>query len=97
MVPAGLSRSSLSAATPPSMSAKAGPIVRSRRSPASVRATLRVVRGEQAQPEPGFQPAHRMAERRLRGGELRRRPREAALLRHRHERQQVAGFLPLHS
>ena len=44
MEPAGFSRSSLSAASSNSISSKRGPTVRSRRSPASVGATLRVVR-----------------------------------------------------
>ncbi len=44
MVPAGLSRSSLTAASPASISSSRGATVRSRRSPASVSPTLRVVR-----------------------------------------------------
>ena len=50
MVPAGLSRSSLSAASSASISSSRGPIVRRRRSPASVGATLRVVRVSSRRP-----------------------------------------------
>ena len=50
IVRAGLSRSSLKEETPVSIAAKAGPIVRNKRSPASVTATLRVVRASNRSP-----------------------------------------------
>ena len=49
-VPAGLSRSSLKASTWASISSKRGPMDRIRRSPASVGATLRVVRDNSLSP-----------------------------------------------
>ena len=56
MVPAGFSRSSLSAASSPSISSKRGPTVRSSRSPASVGATLRVVRVRSRSPSRSSSP-----------------------------------------
>jgi hypothetical protein len=56
MVPAGLSRSALSAANSASISAKRGPRERSRRSPASVGATLRVVRISSRRPSRASRP-----------------------------------------
>ena len=56
MVPAGLSRSSLSAASSASISSSRGPSVRSRRSPASVGATLRVVRVSSRRPSRSSSP-----------------------------------------
>src|SRR5689334_19099729 len=50
MVPAGFSRSSLIDANSASISSKRGPTVRRRRSPASVGATLRVVRVRRRKP-----------------------------------------------
>ena len=56
MVPAGFSRSSLSAASSASISSNRGPTVASRRSPASVGATLRVVRVSSRSPSRSSSP-----------------------------------------
>jgi hypothetical protein len=56
IVPAGLSRSSLSAANSASISSNRGPMVRSSRSPASVGATLRVVRVSSRKPSRSSSP-----------------------------------------
>ena len=56
IVPAGFSRSSLSAASSASISSKRGPRVRSSLSPASVGATLRVVRVRSRSPSRASSP-----------------------------------------
>jgi len=55
-VPAGFSRSSLSAESSESICSNLGPTVRSRRSPASVGATLRVVRVNSRKPSRSSRP-----------------------------------------
>ncbi len=97
MVPAGLSRSSLSAASSASISSKRGPTLRSRRSPASVGATLRVVRVSSRTPEPLLEPADGVAERRLRNAELRGGAGEAALARDGEEGNEIVDVLARHS
>jgi hypothetical protein len=54
------------------------------------------VAGEQAHTQPRLQPADDVAQRRLRGAEFRGRTGEAALLRHRQERRQVAEMVTPH-
>ena len=73
IVPAGFSRSSLTAATSASISSKRGPMLWSRRSPACVGETLRVVRREEPHPEALFEFSDGMAERGLRDARASRR------------------------
>ena len=89
----GFSRSSLSAASSAPILSSAGPSVRSSRSPASVGATLRVVRVSSRTPSRVLQPADGEAQRRLGGAELRRGPREAALLGDRDEGVEIGQLL----
>ena len=53
--------------------------------------------GEEAHAQPRFQPPDRVAQRRLRGPELRRCARKALLLSHHHEGIEIDEFLALHS
>jgi hypothetical protein len=52
--------------------------------------------GQQSQAEPRLELLDRLAQRRLRGAEPRRRPRETALLGHRQEPQHIGQVAPLH-
>jgi hypothetical protein len=96
MVPAGFSRSSLKAASSASISSNRGPRLCSRRSPASVGETLRVVRVKKPNAEPRFKFAQGVAQRRLRNAELRRGFREAALARYGQEGLEVIQSAALH-
>jgi hypothetical protein len=97
IVPPGLSRSSLRLARAVSMSSKFGVSVWNSRSPASVGATLRVVRVSRRSPQPGFEAADGMAERRLRHAELGRGAGEAAFARHGEEGLQIVVVLAGHA
>ena len=77
-----MSRSSLSAAELALDLLERGATVRSRRSPASVGATLRVVAGEQPQAEPLLEALMVWLSADCETPELRGGPGEAALLRH---------------
>jgi hypothetical protein len=95
--PAGLSRSSVRPASRASMSSNAGRRVSTSRSPASVGATLRVVRVRKPQAQPRLQPPHRVTQGRLRSSELGRSAGEAALLGHGQKGGQIAQFIAAHS
>ena len=97
MVPAGLSRSSLSAASSASISSKRGPNGAQQALAGLGRRHAARGAGQQAQAEPLLQPADGVAQRRLRDAELRRRPGETALPRDGEEGEQIAGVVPVHS
>ena len=97
MVPDGLSRSSLSAASSASISSKP-------RAGGAQQALARLGRrdaaggaGQQPQAEPFLEAADGVAERRLRDAELRRRPGEAALPRDREEGEKIVEVFARHS
>ena len=87
IVPAGLSRSSLSAASPPRSPRTAGATRRSSRSPASVGETLRVVRVRRRTPSRASRPRMVWLSADCETPSLRRRAGEAALLAPRPERR----------
>ena len=71
--------------------------MRSSRSPASVGATLRVVRASRRRPEPRLQAAQRVAQRGLRDAELGGRPGETAFPRDGDKGDDVIEIVPGHS
>ncbi len=98
MVPAGLSRNSLKAASSASISSNARAERRaSRRSPASVGATLRVVRVSSRSPSRASSPRTVWLSADCETPSLRRRPGEAALPRDGEEGEEVVEFVARHS
>ena len=96
-VPAGLSRSALIAEISLSISSNRGPIRSSRRSPASVSDTLRVVRVSSLKAEPRLQSADRVAQRRLGNAELGGSLGEAPFARDGDEGEEVVQVVAAHS
>ena len=95
-VPAGLSRSAVSASSSASISSKRWPIACARRSPAAVGATLRVVRVRRRICSRSSSPRTGLAQRRLRDPQRGGGAGKAAFARHGHEGEQIVEVASCH-
>ena len=95
--PKGRWRSWFRSSSAPAISPSAGRNRSSKRKPASVSDTLRVVRCSNRSPEALLQLPHRVAERRGRDVETRCRGSEAEMVGDRNERGQIGQVAAVHS